>query len=106
MKKDMKLLGKTRRNNRRKMYKKDVLSSAFFYARNTESLSKITVFGMMIVYLFPFQLVYCFDSFFFREDEPIYTYTDKNLRHFVRQCINCGKVRPFNQKYESENSNF
>ena len=34
--------------------------------------------------------------------EPIYTYTDKCMRYFVRQSIKGGKVGAFNQIYESE----
>ena len=35
-------------------------------------------------------------------DEQIYSYTDKYMRHFVRQAIKGGKVGAFNQLYESQ----
>ena len=35
------------------------------------------------------------------DDEPIYSYTDKYMRHFVRQSIKGGKVGAFNQNYQS-----
>ena len=34
--------------------------------------------------------------------EPIYFYTDKYMRHFVRQSIKGGKVGAFDKIYESE----
>ena len=34
-------------------------------------------------------------------NEPIYSYTDKYMRHFVRQSIKGGKVGAFNQYFES-----
>ena len=36
-----------------------------------------------------------------KEDEPIYSYNDKYMRHFVRQSIKGGKVGAFNQYFES-----
>ena len=38
-------------------------------------------------------------------DEPISSYADKYMRHFVRQSIKVGKVGAFNQSYESQISN-
>ena len=35
-------------------------------------------------------------------DEPIYTYTDKVMRDFVRQNKKGGRCNAFNQKYKSE----
>ena len=35
------------------------------------------------------------------DEEPIYSYTDKYMRHFVRQSIKGGKVCAFNQYFES-----
>ena len=36
------------------------------------------------------------------EDEPIYTYNDKNMRWFVRQSIKGGRVCAFCQYYKSK----
>ena len=36
------------------------------------------------------------------EDEPIYTYNDKYMRHFVRQAAYGGRVCAFNQYYKSK----
>ena len=36
------------------------------------------------------------------EDEPIYTYNDKYVRHFVRQAAYGGRVCAFNQYYKSK----
>ena len=38
-----------------------------------------------------------FNSLRSEEDEPIYTYNDKYMRHFVRQYIKGGRVCAFNQ---------
>ena len=35
-------------------------------------------------------------------DEPVYTYNDKYMRHFVRQSIKGGRVSCFNQYYKSK----
>ena len=35
-------------------------------------------------------------------DEPVYTYDDKYMRHFVRQSIKGGRVCAFNQYYKSK----
>ena len=35
-------------------------------------------------------------------DEPIYTYTDKYMRWFIRQSIKGGRCCAFNQYYKSE----
>ena len=42
-----------------------------------------------------------FNSLRTQEDEPIYTYNDKYMRHFVRQNIKGGRVCSFNQYYKS-----
>ena len=36
----------------------------------------------------------------YASDEPIYSYTDKYMIHFVRQYIKGGKVGAFNQYYK------
>ena len=43
----------------------------------------------------------CFNYFRTEEDEPIYTYIDKNMRYFVRHLIKGGRVCAFNQYYKS-----
>ena len=44
-----------------------------------------------------------FNSLRTREDEPISTYNDKNMRRFVRQSIKGGRVCSFSQYYKSKN---
>ena len=43
-----------------------------------------------------------FNSLRTEEDEPKYTYIDKNMRWFVRQSIKGGRVCAFNQNFKSE----
>ena len=43
-----------------------------------------------------------FNSMRDESDEPIYTYKDKHMRHFVRQSIKEGKVCAFIQYYKSK----
>ena len=43
-----------------------------------------------------------FNSLRTEEDEPIDTYNDKYMRHFVRQAAHGGRVCAFNQCYKSK----
>ena len=43
-----------------------------------------------------------FSSLRTEEDERIYTYIDKYMRHFVRQSNKAGRICAFNQHYESK----
>ena len=43
-----------------------------------------------------------FNSFRTEENKPIYTYSDKYMRWFVRQSIKRGRVCAFNQYYQSK----
>ena len=44
-----------------------------------------------------------FNSLRTEEDEPIYTYNDKYMGHFVLQAAYGGRVCAFNQYYKSKN---
>ena len=78
----------------------DILNLIIIYARYLEMLS-ITGFGMKDCLSLPSLGWKNFNSQRIEEDEAIYSYTDKYLRHFVRQSIKGGKVGAFNQSYES-----
>ena len=77
--------------------KNDVLCTAFSYAIYIKAMQEITGFSMKdCLSLTGLGLKY-FNSLRTEEDEPIYTYNDKYLRHFVRQAASGGRVCPFNQ---------
>ena len=63
--------------------KNDVLCTAFSYARYIKAMEEITNFSMKDCLSLPgLGLKYC--NSLRTEDEPIYTYNDKHMRHFVR----------------------
>ena len=66
------------------------------------NMSSITRFGMKDCLSLPSLGWKHFMSSRCVDDEPIYSYTDKYMRHFVRQAIKGGKVGAFNQLYESQ----
>ena len=80
----------------------DILSLAFIYARYSMNMSSITGFGMKDCLSLPSLGWKHFMSSRCVDDEPIYSHTDKYMRHFVRQAIKGGKVGAFNQLYESQ----
>ena len=43
----------------------------------------------------------CLNSLTDENDEPIYTYNDEIMRHFVRQSIKGGRCGSYNQYYKS-----
>ena len=81
--------------------KMDVLSLAFIYARYSMNMDSLTGFGMKNCLSLPSLGWKYYNSKRTKEDEPIYSYNDKYMRHFVRQSIKGGKVGAFNQYYES-----
>ena len=78
--------------------KQDVLCTAFSYARYCKAM-QITGFGMKDCLSLPGLGWKYLNSLRTEEDEPIYTYNDKYMRHFVRQSIKGGRVCAFNQYY-------
>ena len=67
--------------------KKDVLSSAFSYARYSKDMEELRGFGMKNSSTLLSLANKSFDSLIDENDEPIYTYSDEIMRHFVRQSI-------------------
>ena len=74
--------------------KNDVLCTAFSYARYTKAMEEITGFRMKEGLSLPGLGLIYFNSLRTEEDEPICTYNDKYMRHFVRHG---GRVCAFNQ---------
>ena len=77
--------------------KKDVLCTAYSYARYIEAMEELTGFSMKDCLSLPGLGWKYFNSLRTEEDEPIYTYNDKYMRWFVRQSIKGGRVCAFNQ---------
>ena len=82
--------------------KNDVLCTAFSYARYIKALEEITGFSMKDCLSAPGLGWKYSNSMRDENDEPIYTYIDKYLRWFNRQCIKGGCVGAFNQYYKSK----
>ena len=64
-------------------------------------MQKISGFGMKDCLLLPRLRWKYFSSSGEENDEPIYTYKDKNMRWFVRQKIKRGRISAYNQYYFS-----
>ena len=79
--------------------KNDVLSTAFSYARYSKRMEELTGFGMKNS--LPSLANKYFNSLRDENDEPIYTYNDEFMRHFVRQSIKGGRRSALNQYYKS-----
>ena len=82
--------------------KNDVLSTAFSYARYSKGMEELTEFGMKNSLTLPSLANKYFNSLRDESDEPIYTYTDPFMRHFVRQSIKGGRSSALNQYYKSK----
>ena len=82
--------------------KKDVLCTAFTYARYSKAREKHTGFSMKDCLSLPGLGWKYFNSLRTDEDEPIYTYNDKYMRLFLRQSIEGVKVCAFNWYYKSK----
>ena len=67
--------------------KKDVLSTAFCYARYTMGMEELTGFGMKNSLTLPSLANKYFITLRHENDEPIYTYTDLFMRNFVRKQL-------------------
>ena len=81
--------------------KNDVLSTAFSYARYSKAMEELTGFGMKNSLTLPSLANKYFNSLRNESDEPIYTYNDEFMRHFVRQSIKSGRCSALNQYYKS-----
>ena len=82
--------------------KNDVLCTAFSYARYIIAMEEITKFSMKDCLSLPGLGMKYFNSLRTEQDEPIYTYNDKYMRHFVRRAAYKGRVCAFNQYYKSK----
>ena len=80
----------------------DVLCTAYSNARYNKCMEEITGFSMKDCLSLPGLGWKYFNSLRTEEDEPIYTYNDKYMKWFVRQCIKGGRVCAFNQYYKSK----
>ena len=81
--------------------KNDVLSTAFSYARYSKGMEELTGFGMKNCLTLPSLANKYFNSLRDESDEPIYTYNDEFMRHFVRPSIKGGRCSALNQCYKS-----
>ena len=82
--------------------KNDVLCTAYSYARYCGAMQEITRFSMKDCLSLPGLGWKYFNSLRIEEDEPIYTYNDKDMRWFVRQSIKGGRVCAFKKYYKSK----
>ena len=82
--------------------KNDVMSTAFSYARYAKSMEELTRFGMKNSLTLPSLANKYFNSLRDENDEPIYTYDDEFMRHFVRQSLKGGRCSALNQYYKSK----
>ena len=81
--------------------KNDALSAAFSYASYSKGMEELTGFGMKNSLTLPSFANNYFNSLRDKSDEPIYTYNDEFMRHFVRQSIKGGRCSALNQCYKS-----
>ena len=81
----------------------DVLSTSYCYARYSGAMQETTGFLMKDCLNLPGLGFKYFNSLRTDQDEPIHTYNDKYMKHFVRQAAHGGTVWPFNQYYTSKN---
>ena len=84
--------------------KNDALSTAFSYARYSKGMEELTGFGMKNSLTLPSLANKYFNSLRDESDEPIYTYNDECMRHFVRKSIKGGRCSALNQYYKSNRS--
>ena len=96
------IVTKTKKDEWLPYVKNDVLCTAFSYARYCEAMERITRFSMKDCLSAPGLGWKYFNSTRDENDEPMYTYNDKNMRWFVRQSIKGGRVCAFNQYYRSK----
>ena len=78
-----------------------VLSIAFSYARYSEGMKELTGSGMKNNLTLPSSANKYFNSIKDENDEPIYTYNDEYMRHFMKQSIKVGRCGSCNQYFKS-----
>ena len=64
-------------------------------------MEELTGFGRKFGLTLPSLTIKNFNSLRDENDEPIYTYNDKHIRHFVRQSIKGESCSALNQYYKS-----
>ena len=82
--------------------KMDVLSTSYCYATYCGSMVELTGFSMKDCLSLPGLPFKYLNSLRTNQDEPKYTYKNKNMRWFVRQAAYGGRVCAFNQYYKSK----
>ena len=82
--------------------KNDVLCTAFSYARYIKAVEEITGFSMKDCSSLPGLGIKYFNFLRTEEDEAIFTFHDKYMRHFVRQADYGGRVCAFYQYSKSK----
>ena len=83
--------------------KQDVLCTAFSYASYCKVMQEITGFPRKECLSAPGLGWRYLSGLRTEEVEPIYTFIDKYMRHFVGRSIKGGRVCAFNQFYKSKN---
>ena len=68
-----------------------------FYARYAQGTEDLTRFGIKNSLTLPSLANKYFNSLRDANDEPIYTYNDEVIKHFVRQSIKGGRCSALNQ---------
>ena len=84
--------------------KNDVLSTAFSYARYSKGMEELTGFEMKNSSTLSSLANKYSNSLRDENDEPIYTYNDEYMRHFIRKIIKFGRCASYNQYYKSSTS--
>ena len=82
--------------------KQDVLCIAFSYARYCIAIEEFAGFSMKDCFSAPGWGWKYFNIMREENDEPIYIYGDKYMRHFIRRSVTGGRVCSFNQYYKSK----
>ena len=78
-----------------------MLSTAFCYGRYSKRMKELTGFRMKNSLILPALANTYFIRLRDESDEPIYTYNDEFMRHFVRQSIKGGRCSALNEYYKS-----
>ena len=84
--------------------KNNKLSIAFFYARYTMGMQRLTNFGTKNWFTLPCSANKYFKSLRDENEEPLYTFTDPSMRNFARNSIKGGRCIAFNKYYKSQTS--
>ena len=82
------------------LFKNDVLATAFCHARYCKGMEELTGLGMKNGLTLPSLANKYFNSLRDENDEPIYTYNNEFMRHFLRKSIKVGRCSAWNQYYK------